>query len=115
MNQRNEMVITPALFKEQVIVKITSMLKRRKGGEFIFEEPIDMMGEFAYGVAYDMTEKRLYLAIGEENAKIGESLYKGSKVEFYDASEFFIEQLWDAYFACSPIYEQSSRDYATIS
>lgn len=113
---KNELVITPSLFKEQLSVRIANMVKRCRGNEFTFETPIDMMGEFAYGLSYDTSEKKLYLAIGSDGAVVHKSLYDDeSEVEFYDASDFFIEQLWDAYLACEPIYEQTLRDYATVS
>ena len=32
----------------------------------------------------------------------------------YNANEFYIEQLWQVYLGCEPLYQSKFNDYATI-
>lgn len=102
----NALVITPALFKQQLIWRICSLLSTRRGQTFSLEDAnITAFGDIQLTSIFAKNGRDLYITwIGSED-EISNTT---------NANEFYIEDIWAIYMACEPIYQQRLVDYANF-
>ena len=115
-SHQTSIVVTPSTLKHQIITRLNTLVSKVGGGYF----PTD--GE---GYSRPMTEIEGFEVHGVETK--GRDVYlmciptdedEANNMEEnyipYNANEFYLEQLWDIYMACEPIYQSKFNDYGTI-
>mgnify|MGYP007090125842 CR=1 FL=1 len=113
-SHQSSIIITPATLKEQIVIRINTLVSRVGGKYYEYDEQgtpkslttienVDVCGIETKG-------KDVYLMTmtPDEFGNVDDELVP------YNANEFFLEQLWDVYLACEPIYQHRFVDYATI-
>ena len=108
-------VVTPATLKHQIITRLNTLVSKQGGGYY----PTDEKGK----------TKALTMIEGMEIHGIetkGRDVYifgvptdddvanNTEDAEPYNANEFYLEQLWEIYMACEPIYQSRFNDYASF-
>lgn len=108
-------IATPATLKHQIITRLNTLVNKVGGGYF----PTDNNG-----VAVPIAEIEALEVYGLETK--GRDVYLmtvnteqpwNDEVEGYipyNANEFYLEQLWDVYTSCEPIYQSKMVDYGTM-
>jgi hypothetical protein len=109
----NAIVVTPATLKNQIVTRINTLVNKA-GGEYYFYDSegftksvVEIEGMEIHGVETKGREVYL-LGVSSESDSITDNEYTP-----YNVKEFFIEQLWEIYLACEPIYQLKFNDYAT--
>lgn len=109
---QSHIIITPPLYKEQIIIRLRTLLSKQ-GGEYFFDDErgyansyLEIEGMVVRGMQTKGNELYLLLLPAHTN--------EGDDYVAYNANDFFIEQLWDVYLASEPIYQNKFVDYATI-
>lgn len=112
-SHENAVVVTPATLKHQVITRINTLVNK-EGGEFYFldgagnSKPlVDIEGIEVHGI--ETKGRDVYLMTVNPENPWDEETYVP-----YNANEFYIEQLWQVYMACEPIYLSKFNDYANF-
>lgn len=106
----SSVVITPATLKEQIIIRILTLLNKQ-GGYYYPKDNNDNETNLAVieGMeirGLEVKDRNVYLMTA--NIAIEDELVP------YNANEFYIEQLWGIYLACEPIYISKFTDYGAI-
>ena len=113
-SHENAVVVTPATLKHQIITRINTLVKKAGGSYYDYDEqnlpkPIaSIEGNDVYGLE---TKGRdvfiMSVPYGDEWNFDGEFVP-------YNANDFFVEQLWEIYMACEPIYSSKMVDYGSF-
>jgi hypothetical protein len=112
-NHESAIVVTPATLKQQIIIRLTTLVNKQGGEYYFFGEDgytnpvVDIEGMEVHGLETKGRDVYL-LMIDPENPMNNEDYIP------YNANEFYIEQLWSVYMACEPIYSSKFNDYATF-
>lgn len=115
-SHQTAIVITPALLKEQIIIRLHTLIYKSGGSYFPMDEkgntkPLAVIeGMEIHGVQTKGRDVYLMGVPTDENIAIN----LDDELEPYNANEFFIEHLWQIYMACEPIYVSKFVDYAAI-
>jgi hypothetical protein len=109
-------VITPPMLKEQIIIRLHTLLGKRGGSYYPTDEkgyakPLAVIeGYEVHGLETKGRDVYLMGVPSDENIAIN----LDDEVEPYNANEFYLEHLWQIYLACEPIYESRFNDYASF-
>lgn len=109
-------VITPALLKEQIIIRLHTLVGKAGGSYFPTDEkghtkPLAVIeGVEIHGIETKGRDVYLLGVPTDENIAINLE----DEVEPFNANEFYIEQLWQVYLGCEPLYVSRFNDYATF-
>jgi hypothetical protein len=113
-NHESAIVVTPATLKHQIITRINTLVKKSGGSYYEYDEQnmpkplVTIEGNDVFGLE---TKGRdvfiMSVPYGDEWNTDGDFIP-------YNATEFFVEQLWEIYMACEPIYLSKFNDYATF-
>jgi hypothetical protein len=113
-NHESAIVVTPATLKHQVITRINTLVNKAGGSYYEYDEHgtpkslASIEGNDVFGLETKGREVFIMsVPYGDEWNKDGEFVP-------YNANEFFLEQLWEIYLACEPIYSSKFNDYATF-
>lgn len=111
---QSQIVITPKTYKEQIIIRLRTLVGKAGGSYFPQNEdgvgvPLTVIeGMKVDGLEVKGNELYLMCVPSYENMPTDGSV----ELEPYNANDFFIEQLWEIYLACEPIYQHKFLDYA---
>lgn len=112
-SHENAIVVTPATLKQQIMIRLNTLVNKA-GGEYYFQDeqgyskPItEIDGIEVHGV--ETKGRDLYLMTVNPEDPFDDENYVP-----YNANEFFIEQLWQVYLGCEPLYQSRFNDYATF-
>ena len=115
-SHENAIVVTPATLKQQIIIRLNTLVNK-EGGEYYFYDDegftkpaVEIEGMEIHGIE---TKGREVYLLGVPSEGEDPSQSEGEYIP-YNATEFFIEHLWEIYMACEPIYQSKFNDYATI-
>lgn len=114
---QSQIIITPKTYKEQIIIRLRTLVGKAGGSYFPTDEngyttPLaEIEGLDIHGLHVKGNELYLMTVPTEDS----ESWNIDDEYTPYNADEFFIEQLWDIYLACEPIYQHKFLDYASAS
>jgi len=109
-------VITPPMLKQQIIIRLHTLVGKRGGSYFPTDEkgntkPIAVIeGVEIHGIETKGRDVYLMGVPTDENIAIN----LDDEVEPYNANEFYLEHLWQVYLGCEPIYESRFNDYASF-
>jgi hypothetical protein len=109
-------VITPPMLKQQIIIRLHTLVGKRGGSYFPTDEkgntkPIAVIeGVEIHGLETKGRDVYLMGVPTDENIAIN----LDDEVEPYNANEFYLEHLWQVYLGCEPIYESRFNDYASF-
>lgn len=109
-------IITPALLKQQIINRLHALVGKLGSGYYPTDENgnTDLLavidGFEIHGV--ETKGKNVYLMGVPTDEDI--SINLEDEPVGYEANNFYIEQLWQVYLACEPIYQSRLIDYASI-
>lgn len=114
---QSQIIITPKTYKEQIIIRLRTLVGREGGSYF----PTNGHGDAAPLAVIEGMEihgleakgQHLYLMGVPSDENISVNL--DDEMEPYNADQFYIEQLWQIYLACEPIYQHKFLDYASAS
>lgn len=115
-SHQTAIVITPALLKEQIIIRLHTLIYKSGGSYYPTDEkgntkPLAVIeGMEIHGIQTKGRDVYLMGVPTDENIAIN----LDGETEPYNANEFFIEHLWQIYMACEPIYVSKFVDYAAI-
>lgn len=107
-------VVTPKTLKEQVIIRMNTLINKAGGDYYTYDDegtpkPIVVIEDVeVYGLETKGRDLFLMAVMSSDDWNFD------GEFEPYNANEFFLEQLWDVYMACEPIYQSKFNDYATI-
>lgn len=114
---QSQIIITPKTYKEQIIIRLRTLVGR-EGGSYLPTDgngnakPLaEIEGLEIHGLRVKGSDLYLLTVSSDE----AESWGNNDDYTPYNAEEFFIEQLWDIYLACEPIYQHKFLDYATAA
>jgi hypothetical protein len=114
-SHESAIVVTPATLKHQIITRINTLVKKAGGSYYQYDEQnmpkslASIEGNDVYGI--ETNGRDVYLMTTLEN----DPGNTGGDFVPYNANEFFIEQLWDIYVACEPIYTTKFHDYGVMN
>lgn len=114
---QSQIIITPKTYKEQIIIRLRTLVGKAGGSYFPMDEngngmPLaEIEGLDIHGLHVKGNELYLMTVPSDDS----ESWNIDDEYTPYNADEFFIEQLWDVYLACEPIYHHKFLDYASAS
>jgi hypothetical protein len=113
-SHQSSIIITPATLKEQIIIRINTLVNRNGGSYYEYDEhgvpmPITTIEDAdVCGIETKGRDVYIMTHVPDDFGNVDDALIP------YNANEFFLEQLWDVYMACEPIYQHKFLDYATI-
>lgn len=111
-SHQSSIIITPATLKEQIIIRINTLVGRVGGSYYGVDDYgspkalTTIEGVDVYGLVTRGRDVFLELGSETDSSNFGE-------FTAYNANDFYLEQLWDVYMACEPIYQHKFLDYAT--
>lgn len=114
-SHENAVVVTPQTLKHQIITRIYTLVSKSGGSYYPEDEggstkPItNTMNMEVHGL--ETNGRGLYLVGIPNDETISIDLDKKMKVS---ADEFFIEELWEVYMGCEPLYQSRFADYGTF-
>ena len=109
-------VVTPATLKNQIIIRLNTLVNKAGGAYY----PTDDMGHtkpLAVIEGYEIhgieTKGRDVYLMGVPNDE-NIAINLDDDQEPYNAKEFYLEQLWEVYLGCEPLYQSRFNDYASF-
>lgn len=117
-SHQTSIVVTPATLKHQIITRLNTLVGKA-GGEFY---PTDEKGNTKPLTTIDGMEvqgieskgRSVYLMCVPSDETVAINLDIEEGIAPYDANDFYLEQLWDVYMACEPIYQSRMVDYGSM-
>lgn len=117
-SHQTSIVVTPATLKHQIITRLNTLVSKVGGSYY----PTDDNGNTKPMAVIDEMEihgletkgRELYVMCVPTDETVAINLDIDNDIAPYDANDFYLEQLWDIYMACEPIYQSKFNDYATI-
>lgn len=109
-------VATPATLKHQIITRLNTLVNKVGGVYYPTDasgntKPIaEIEGVEIHGLE---TKGRGVYLIGVPTDETLAMNLEGEN-EPYNADEFYLEQLWEVYLGCEPIYQSKMVDYGTL-
>lgn len=115
-SHETSIVVTPATLKHQIIIRLHTLLSK-VGGKYYHEDesghtiPLTTIeGMEIHGLETKGRDVYLMGVPADENIAMNLEDEHGP----YNADEFYVEQLWEIYMACEPIYQSKFNDYGTM-
>lgn len=112
----SSIVITPPMLKEQIIIRIHTLISKQGGRYYPTDEkgntkPLALIeGMEIHGI--ETKGRDVYLMCVPTDENIAINLEDGP--EPYNANEFYLEHLWEVYLGCEPIYISKFTDYGSM-
>lgn len=109
-------VITPPMLKQQIIIRLHTLVGKAGGSYHPTDEkghtkPLAVIeGMEIHGIETKGRDVYLLGVPTDENIAIN----LDDEVEPFNANEFYLEQLWQVYLGCEPLYVSRFNDYATF-
>lgn len=109
-------VITPPMLKQQIIIRLHTLVSKSGGSYFPTDDkghtkPIAVIeGVEIHGLETKGRDVYLVGVPTDENISVNLE----DEHEPYNANEFYLEQLWQVYLGCEPLYQSRFNDYATF-
>lgn len=109
-------VITPPMLKQQIIIRLHTLVGKAGGAYYPTDEkgntkPLAVIeGMEIHGIETKGRDVYLLGVPTDENIAINLE----DEVEPFNANEFYLEQLWEVYLGCEPLYQSRFNDYATF-
>lgn len=101
----NALIVTPDTFKQQLIWRMCYLLSTQKEQTFFLgDADITLYGSVYPTTIFAKKGRELFIEWTDEDGNTATS----------NAKEFYIEDLWQIYMACEPIYQQRLVDYANF-
>lgn len=110
---QTSIVITPNLLKEQIIIRLKTLLSKVNHKYYFTSEDgnskpvVDIEGVEVYGLETQNGDVYL-MTVNLDDEWNDEDFVP------YNAKEFYIEHLWSVYLACEPIYQSKFVDYGSV-
>ncbi len=114
-SHQTSIVVTPATLKHQIITRLHTLIGKVGGGYFPTDDAgnaqpmADIEGLEVYGL--EVKGRDVYLMTVNTEHPWDDT---NEGYDPYNANEFYLEQLWDVYMACEPIYQTKFNDYGSI-
>lgn len=115
-SHQTSIVVTPSTLKHQIITRLNTLVNKAGGSYYPtddkgYTKPLaEIEGMEVQGLETKGRDVYLMTVSTDETTNVNaEEDYTP-----YDAKEFYLEQLWEIYMACEPIYQSKFNDYATI-
>lgn len=115
-SHETSIVVTPATLKHQIITRLNTLIGKSGGAYYPTDEkgytkPLtEIEGMEVHGLETKGRDVYLMTIPTDEDAHNNME----EDYEPYNANEFYIEQLWQVYMSCEPIYQSKFNDYGTI-
>ena len=115
-SHENAIVVTPATLKQQILIRIHTLVNKQGGSYYPTDDngntkPLaEIEGMEIHGVETKGREVYLMGVPSDENIAIN----LDDEPTPYNANELYLEQLWQVYMACEPIYVSRFNDYGTV-
>ena len=115
-SHQTAIVVTPATLKHQIITRLNTLVSKTGGAYYPtddggYTKPLaEIEGMEVHGLETKGRDVYLMTIPTDETAAINmEDDYLP-----YNANEFYLEQLWEIYLGCEPIYQSKFNDYGSI-
>lgn len=115
-SHQTSVVITPALLKEQIIIRLHTLVSKQGGSYYPTDDKgytkslATIEGMEIHGI--ETKGRDVYLMTVPSDPDI--SINLEDEYEPYNANEFYIEHLWQIYLGCEPLYISRFTDYGSI-
>lgn len=115
-SHETSIVVTPATLKHQIVTRLHTLVGKSGGmyyptDEQGYSKPLtEIEGMEVHGIETKGRDVYLMTIPTDEDAAVNME----EDYEPYNANEFYIEQLWQVYMACEPIYQSRFNDYASF-
>lgn len=102
----NALIVTPATFKQQLIWRMCFLLTHQPANTFFLGDAgVEVFGGVTPTTLFSKKGKELFIEWVDADGNTATS----------SADEFYIEDLWQMYMACEPLYQQRiALDYTNI-
>jgi hypothetical protein len=113
-NHESAIVVTPATLKHQIITRINTLVNKAGGDYYTYNDDgtptplVTIEGNDVFGLE---TKGRDVFIM---SVPFGDDWNADGEFIPYNANEFFLEQLWEIYLACEPIYSSKMVDYGSL-
>lgn len=115
-SHENAIVVTPATLKHQLVTRLHTLVSQSGGKYFPKDDEgiptqVEVVnGIYIYGIQVKGRNVYFMGVPSDEHIAIGadDELYS------YDANDFYIEQIWDVYLGCEPLYKMKHYNYGEI-
>jgi hypothetical protein len=113
-SHQTAVVVTPATLKQQIISRMNTLVNKAGGKYYTYDsqntpKPIVIIENVeVYGLEAKGKDVFIMAVMSSDDWN------NDGEFTPYNANEFFLEQLWDVYMACEPLYQIKFNDYATI-
>lgn len=117
-SHENAIVVTPATLKQQIIIRLHTLVNKQSGAYYQTDEKgyskpmVEIEGLEIHGL--ETKGRDVYLMTVSTDPDVVNNNDDDEPYVPYNANEFYLEQLWDIYMACEPIYQSKFNDYAAI-
>lgn len=115
-SHQTSIVVTPSTLKHQIVTRLNTLVNKVGGSYYPtddngYTKPLaEIEGMEVQGLETKGRDIYLMTIPTDETAAANmEDDYVP-----YNANEFYLEQLWEIYMACEPIYQSKFNDYAAI-
>jgi hypothetical protein len=115
----NQIIISPTLYREQLVNKLCSLLEKQPKRTYKLPQPVEVLRQ---GRDYDLPtipEARSITAVSSKNLKITCSVDAGAGTKqtreiTTNDSTVTIEELFSIYEVCGELYPEKFEDYTAI-
>jgi hypothetical protein len=113
-NHESAIVVTPSTLKHQIITRINTLVNKAGGDYYTYNDdgtptPLVTIEDVeVYGLETKGRDVFLMAVVNSDEWN-GDGDFTP-----YNANDFFVEQLWDVYVACEPIYSSKMVDYGSL-
>lgn len=103
-NHQNAIIVTPATLKHQIITRINTLVHKAGGSYYGYNTEclLSIQGKNIYGLETKGRDVYVMMVV-----------HDGDDLTSYNANEFFIEELWEIYLICNPIYALNTAIYGS--
>jgi|APGre2960657373_1045057.scaffolds.fasta_scaffold101425_3 hypothetical protein len=115
-SHQTSIVVTPATLKHQIITRLNTLVSKSGGAYYPTDDSgytkplVEIEGMEVHGLETKGRDVYLMTIPTDETAANNmEDDYLP-----YNANEFYLEQLWEIYLGCEPIYQSKFNDYGSI-
>jgi hypothetical protein len=115
-SHQTAIVVTPATLKHQIITRLNTLVSKTGGAYYPTDDggytrPLaEIEGMEVHGLETKGRDVYLMCIPSDEDAANNME----EDYEPYNANEFYLEQLWEIYLGCEPIYQSKFNDYGSI-
>jgi len=115
---QSSIIITPPMLKQQILIRLYTLLGKVDGKYYPEDEsgftiPLTIIeGMEIHGL--ETRDREVYLMAVPTDDVESVNVETENGMIPYNAKEFYLEQLWEVYVACEPIYISRFNDYGTF-